>query len=179
GLGPVLIQLPPWFEPRHDEAALREFIDELPGDWSFAIEFRHPDWHQPRIVSFLENHRICWVWNDISPREEQNSAPFKFLPQTSDMLYIRLLGDLQTKYRGDGTRAFRYARLMWPRDSALESWALKIKKHLGKTRRIYVMANNHFEGFSPQTCQRLARLLGIEITLPKLESLAPKQAAAA
>ena len=171
-LGPVLIQLPPFFEPAHDETALRDFLFDLPDEFSFAVEFRHPDWHQPRIVKLLENLGICWVWNDTSPLKEQNTAPFTFLPQTSDCLYIRLLGDLRTISRGNGARAIRYNKLMWPRASALESWAIKIKKYAaGKARSIHVFVNNHYEGFSPQTCQRLARQLGLKIDLPEIHAM--------
>lgn len=176
-LGPVLIQLPPYFEPSQDEDALKDFIFELPHEISFAVEFRHPDWHQPRIVKLLENMGICWVWNDTSSLRNQNRAPFTFLPQTADCLYIRLLGDLKTKSH-HGVSPHHYNRLMWPRDFALESWAVKIKKNLGKARCIYVFANNHYEGFSPQTCQRLARHLGKEIPpLPQMNSSRRKQAA--
>ena len=170
-LGPVLIQLPPYFEPRLDEFALKDFLFDLPRDWSFAVEFRHADWHQPRIVTLLENLGICWVWNDLSSLSERDHAPFKILPQTSDCLYIRLIGDLQTKYRGDGTRAFRYSSLLWPRESALESWAVKIKRTLRKTKCVHIFANNHYEGFSPKTCQRLGRQLGIEIPLPDMREI--------
>ena len=30
------------------------------------------------------------------------------------------------------------------------------------------MVNNHYEGFSPMTCQRLGRLLGLDLKLPSL-----------
>ena len=36
------------------------------------------------------------------------------------------------------------------------------------------MINNHYEGFSPLTCQRLGRLLGIEVKLPSLAQHAAK-----
>ena len=78
------------------------------------------------------------------------------------------MGDQGTKFRADGERQFRYGSLLWERASGMEFWADRIKKHLGDTRRIYVMVNNHYEGFSPMTCQRLGRLLGIEIELPSL-----------
>ncbi len=41
-------------------------------------------------------------------------------------------------------------------------------KHLVDLQKIFVMINNHYEGFSPLTCQRLGRLLGIDIELPSL-----------
>lgn len=170
-LGPVLIQLPPYFEPRLDEVALKEFLFGLPRDWSFAVEFRHADWHQPRIVTLLENCGVCWVWNDLSSLAERERAPFRILPQTSDCLYIRLIGDLQTKYRGDGTRAFRYSKLLWPSDSVLESWAVKIKRSLRKTKCVHISASNHYEGFAPITVQRLARQLDMEILLPDVREI--------
>jgi hypothetical protein len=36
----------------------------------------------------------------------------------------------------------------------------------GEARLIY--ANNHYEGFSPATCERIARLIGVEVALPEL-----------
>src|SRR5205823_1445339 len=73
-LGPILIQLPPSFKPAQDEAALREFIMELPRDFTFAVEFRDSEWHLPRIVHFFETERICWTWTDTTPLEDQNSG---------------------------------------------------------------------------------------------------------
>ena len=168
-LGAVLIQFSPFFKPDHDEEALREFLGWLPSDkGSFAVEFRHADWHQPRIARLLADHGVTWAWNDLSATAAQNEAPFEFLPQTGNFLYVRLMGDLETKFRPDGERQFRYGSLLWPREAGLESWAHRLAKHRDDTRHIYVMVNNHYEGFSPLTCQRLGKLLGIEITLPSL-----------
>ena len=50
----------------------------------------------------------------------------------------------------------------------MEFWAQRIQGHLEDTRRIFVMVNNHYEGFSPLTCQRLGRLLGVDLKLPSL-----------
>jgi uncharacterized protein YecE (DUF72 family) len=79
-----------------------------------------------------------------------------------------LLGDISTKYAGSGQRLFQYTKLMWPRDGALESWALKIRQHEAEVARALIYANNHYEGFSPATCERVARLLGVEVALPDL-----------
>ncbi len=183
-LGAVLVQLPPGFRPTTaDVDALRHFLDALPVDeMDFAIEFRHPTWRRPAIARLLREHGVAWTWNDLSPLEEQAEAPFAFLPQTADFLYIRLMGDLDTKYRPDtGKARFRYGRLHWPRDAALESWAARLRQHLCEPgeapddapaprgcKRIFVMVNDHYEGFAPLTCQRLGRLLDMEIELPAL-----------
>ena len=162
----ILIQLPPSFTPKDGRQPLRKFLEQLPKDFRFAIEFRHPGWHRPQIISLLEKHRVCWVWADTSPLNERNLAPFEFLPHTTDFLYLRLLGDYTTKYDGDGKHMHRYGKLLWKREAALESWSLKIERHLKDVRNVWTFVSNHFEGFAPETCQRLAQRLGFDLPLP-------------
>ena len=119
-----------------------------------------------KFIRLLEKHRVCWVWADTSPLSERNLAPFEFLPRTTDFLYLRLLGDYATKYDRDGGHVHRYGKLLWKREAALESWALKIERHLADTRSVWTFVNNHFEGFAPETCQRLANRLGFDLPLP-------------
>ena len=162
----ILVQLPPSFAPKDGRAALRSFLEQLPRDFRFAIEFRHHGWHRPQVVRLLQKHRVCWVWADTSPLNERNLAPFELWPNTTDFLYVRLLGDYATKYRQDGARVHQYGKLLWKREAALESWALKIERHLEETRSVWTFVNNHFEGFAPETCQRLANQLGYDLPLP-------------
>lgn len=165
-LGVILIQLPPSFAPKDGKLALRNFLGQLPRDFRFAIEFRHAGWHRPQFIQLLEKHRICWVWADTTPLNERNLAPFEFLPRTSDFLYLRLLGDYATKYDVDGGHVHRYKKLLWKREAALESWSLKIERHLSEVRDVWAFVSNHFEGFAPETCQRLAQRLGLKVLLP-------------
>jgi uncharacterized protein YecE (DUF72 family) len=153
----ILIQLPPSFAPKDGQ---------LPGDFRFAVEFRHAGWHRPQFIRLLEKHRICWVWADTTPLNERNLAPFEFLPRTSDFLYLRLLGDYATKYDVDGGHIHRYKKLLWKREAALESWSLKIERHLSEVRNVWAFVSNHFEGFAPETCQRLGQRLGLKVSLP-------------
>jgi len=162
----ILIQLPPSFALKDGKQALHKFLEQLPRDFRFAIEFRHAGWHRPQIIRLLEKYRICWVWADTTPLNERNLAPFEFLPRTADFLYLRLLGDYATKYDVDGGHVHRYEKLLWKREAALESWSLKIERHLSEVRSVWAFVSNHFEGFAPETCQRLARRLGFDLPLP-------------
>ncbi len=162
----ILVQLPPSFAPKDGKIALHSFLSRLPRDFRFAIDFRHTGWHRPQIVHLLEKHRVCWVWSDTSPLNERNLAPFELWPNTTDFLYVRLLGDITTRYDGDGHRLHRYGGLLWQREAALESWAMKIDRNLGESRSVWTFVNNHYEGFAPETCQRLAARLGYELPLP-------------
>jgi uncharacterized protein YecE (DUF72 family) len=172
----VLVQLPPSFSPRDGKASLRAFLAQLPHDFRFAIEFRHAGWHQPEIIRLLEKHHVCWVWADTSPLNERNLAPFEFQARTTDFLYVRLLGDYSTKYDSEGKHRHRYGKLLWKREAALESWVLKMERQLPEIRGLYLYANNHFEGFAPETCQRLAERLGFELPLPAAAELAGEPA---
>ena len=166
----ILIQLPPSFLPKEGKVPLRSFVEQLPRDFRFAIEFRHPGWHRPQFIHLLEKHRICWVWADTSPLNERNLAPFEFQPRTTDFLYVRLLGDYATKYHRDGRHRHRYGKLLWKREAAMESWALKIERQLSDVRAVYAYVNNHFEGFALESAQRLAERLGYELPLPSTEA---------
>jgi uncharacterized protein YecE (DUF72 family) len=174
-IGAVLIQLPPGFSPARDGTALRDFVLGLPGGWRFAIEFRHPDWHQPRFVKLLEEHRICWAWSDMSPLAEQQQSPFGFLPETADFLYLRLMGDPRTKFDGTGERRHHYVRRLWSREAAIDSWAMRLRKQVEHIKTIYIFVNNHYEGFAPLTCRVIANRLGIEIILPDLAAPEPEK----
>jgi hypothetical protein len=59
-----------------------------------------------------------------------------------------------------------YDKLLWKREAALESWALKIERHLSEVRNVWAFVSNHFEGFAPETAQRLAQRLSYELRLP-------------
>ncbi len=162
----VLVQLPPFFTPQHDAAALREFVLGLPGGVRFAIEFRHAGWHVPRFAHLLEEHRVCWVWSDATSMEAQADGAFAFLPDTADFVYVRLMGDLERKYDDGGRTIHRYRALQWPREPGLESWAVRIRQAAAEKAAVLVAASNHYEGFAPQSCQRLAARLGWTIEMP-------------
>jgi uncharacterized protein YecE (DUF72 family) len=162
----ILVQLPPSFAPKDGRQPLRKFLSQLPKAFRFAVEFRHPGWHRPQIINLLQKYRVCWVWADTTPLNQRNLAPFEFLPLTTDFLYLRLLGDYATKYATDGKHLHRYEKLLWKREAALESWSVKIERHLSEVRNVWGFVGNHFEGFAPETGQRLAQRLGYDLGLP-------------
>jgi uncharacterized protein YecE (DUF72 family) len=163
----VLVQLPPFFQPARDETALRDFVRHLPREVRFAIEFRHADWHHPRIAHLLTEHRVAWVWNDLTSLDHQQEGAFEFLPDTTDFLYVRLMGDLEKKYAANGRRIHQYRELMWPRDSALDSWVVRVNQAATEHRRIFVAVSNHYEGFAPHTARRLGDRLGFSFPAPE------------
>jgi uncharacterized protein YecE (DUF72 family) len=61
-LGPVLFQLPP--NLRKDMALLRLFLDSLPLDRRFTIEFRHASWFEDDVYNVLRARDIALCITD-------------------------------------------------------------------------------------------------------------------
>lgn len=165
-LGAVLIQLPAGFTLREDGEALNQFVRELPTGWRFAVEFRDPSWRTPKVLHWLQERNVALAWTDTETWSHDAEGAFEWLPRTADFIYLRLLGDLASKYDSAGKRRVeRYDHLFWQRDRAIENWAVKIRHHLSDSERLFLFAANHFEGCSPLTAQRLSEALGIPLTL--------------
>jgi uncharacterized protein YecE (DUF72 family) len=78
-LGPVLVQLPPSLKP--NDTLLEEFLELLPTDCRFAVEFRNRDWFCPSIHSVLERYNVATCLID-SPKlviDNEVSAPFAYV----------------------------------------------------------------------------------------------------
>ncbi len=56
-LGPVLFQLPP--NLKLDRARLAAYLATLPGDTSYAFEFRHESWFTDEVYGLLREHGVA------------------------------------------------------------------------------------------------------------------------
>ena len=144
-LGAVVIQFPRSFDRRFEDR-LRAFLPLLPQDLHFAIEFRSPSWDDPAVFDLLRENGIAWCtthWQDLPPVVET----------TADFAYFRLIG-----FHDEFSQLDRIQR---DRSQDLVSWARTIAGLTARVRRIYVYINNHYEGHSPATVNRLKALLGL------------------
>ncbi|MBU3666137.1 MAG: DUF72 domain-containing protein [Chthoniobacterales bacterium] len=162
-MGCALLQLPPSFHARPaEQKALRAFLGAWPHDVPLAVEFRHADWDTPHAASLLQAHGVAWVWSDQWPLGGEKRAGFGFLPVTAPHIYVRLLGDPRTKYGPGGHETHRYGKLLWPRETALEHWSVKLRHHADASA-LYVFTNNHYEGMAVETARRLCFKLGVDL----------------
>lgn len=162
-LGCVLVQLPPYFRLRNDEHALRQFVRGLPAHVRWAIEFRDPSWHVPRVIQLLENHGVSWVWSDLTDRDHQQEAAFEFLPRTTDFLYLRLLGDAGAWSVAGRPGAKMAGVAAVPRKTGIGNWVLRLEHALPGVARAFVFAGNQFEGHAPDTLRSLAQCMHLEL----------------
>jgi uncharacterized protein YecE (DUF72 family) len=135
-LGPILFQLPPTLQA--DVAALRGFLDELPTDHRWVIEFRHPSWHEAEVYQALGARAVALcipVGGRVRP-DLVTTAPFA---------YIRM-------HSGQGPGgAFTREQLQW--------WAGRIRA-LGRAGKdCYVYFNNDRGGHAPRDARTLLNLL--------------------
>ena len=142
-LGVILIQFPASFSG--DRApVLNEFLQELPPDVRFAVEFRHPNWHQPQTAEMLRDLGIAWAGTEYPklPRGVQ---------LTTDFVYIRWIGQHGRFQRHDRERIDVTPNMAW--------WQENLQSRLAGVRAVFGFFNNDYAGFAAGTCQRFKAIL--------------------
>ena len=140
-LGPILIQLPPRFEYSEVER-LSKFLEVLPSEFDFAVEFRSLSWLRSETWSLLKRYNVAYTIVDepLIPPE---------MVFTADFTYLR--------WHGRGERPwfnYRYS------EDELKEWVPKVKSAAEKTEVVYGYFNNHFHAYAPENCLRLLEMLG-------------------
>ncbi len=132
-LGPVLVQLPPRFDP--DPGRLAAFLAAMPDGWQVAVEFRDPRWFDDDVRAVLETHDAALVWSDYpgvgSPR--WRTGPF---------LYVRRHGTTGRFAGRYGPRLVDLARTIV--DTGVDAWCY---------------FNNDLEAAAPRDAAELIRLV--------------------
>jgi uncharacterized protein YecE (DUF72 family) len=145
-LGVILIQLPPHFTLA-EEKPFTEFLNDLPPDIRFAVEFRHSSWLVSKIKALLESHQVCWATTEYPGLPNQ-------VRQTTDFLYIRWIGQHGTYDRHAFERVDKTSQLVW--------WKDQIYPYLDRVTRVYGFFNNDYAGFAIGTCNKFKKILGLQ-----------------
>ncbi|MFQ6013620.1 MAG: DUF72 domain-containing protein [Thermoplasmata archaeon] len=155
-LGPKLrafvVQFPPSFQVEKDLSALETFLTLIRTDVPHAFEFRHRSWFQEKVSDLLASHHVAQAW---STTQYLDSPP----TVTSDLLYLRLIGDRSLEQLGE---------LQKDRTEEMGVWGTRIRDAIPDVRQAYVFFNNHFAGFGPGSVNEFHRLVGlIERAFPR------------
>lgn len=156
-LGPLLIQLGPDFSP-DERPALERFLEILPGDVRFAVEFRQRGWVSQEIHDLLSAHRVALTLSDGRwiPRPWALSLARR---PTTDFVYLRWIGEHPE------LDDFSHVRI--DRDAEIGEWAEALIDLVTRDLVVHGYFNNHFSGHSPATARALLRLLGREPLAPE------------
>ena len=128
-LGVILFQLPPSFTVG-DFRTIEKFLDRLPRDYQYAMEFRHPSWETEGPWELLNKHNVAAVMTD-SPE-----PGLQFLSEvlvTADHAFIRMHGR---------NKGFWYNYLY--SDEEMLPWVEKADKIREHTAVLRVYFNNHY-----------------------------------
>ena len=135
-MGPVLWQLPEWFE--RDDDTLAAALDALPAG-RHCFEFRHPSWFCDAVYELLRRHDVALVIGDHPQRPWQ---PFVL---TAGWTYVRF-------HHGHRGRRGNYS------ETELRDWADRLAE---AARDVDVLAyfNNDWEGFAVRNARDLRAML--------------------
>lgn len=143
-LGSLLVQLPPSFSYEAGMVKLGKFLEMVPGDVRFAVEFRNESWLGRRDVDdLLRSHNVAKTIVDepLLPAEVGVTADFAFI-----------------RWHGRGTRMwynYRYS------DQELAEWVPKVREVSTKVKKVFGYANNHPFGHAVETALKEMELLGV------------------
>jgi len=171
-LGCVLLQFPPWLRADAHFNEVAQCIADLPAGFRYAVEFRDRSWDGHRMDERLVARGVARVWDDVGPVGECGACLHR--PRTAPHVYLRLMGDLSTKYDTSGAFRHHYRKPIWDRGVEIEAWVQRLKTEHG-LEEVFVLANNHYEGFAPSTARRVAAALGIRLPQPPPEAAPPIQ----
>ena len=141
-LGPILIQLRPKFNFEEHAGDLENYLDMVPKNYEWAVEFRHESWLRDETYDILRKNNVAYTVVD------EPLLPAK-VHTTADFAYVR--------WHGHGTRLwydYEYSNYQ------LESWVPKVEEITGKVRRTYGYFNNHFNANAVKNAVEMLELLG-------------------
>lgn len=155
-LGPLLLQLPRFnqFEFKRGSdflARLRPFLKRLPQRVAsnFAIEIRNEPWLDQDLVDCLREHKLSLALTDTSflPRPWERKKPIDWT--TADFAYVRWLGNRKEIE----TRTTTWDKAIVDRTEDLRRWVEFLRQFVAarKLNRLFLFANNHYQGHGPDT----------------------------
>lgn len=151
-LGPLLIQLPPDMSPREWENVER-FLGVLPAELAFAIEFRQASWYTERTFDLVRRWGVSMAVS-VGPWLDSDGARRLATVAPGEFQYLRWMGSPR---RQELTSA-----ILREREQEVAEWAETILSVNAPVT--YAYFNNDYLGSSPDSAQRLQRLVGVAPT---------------
>jgi uncharacterized protein YecE (DUF72 family) len=141
-LGPILIQLRPMFNYEEHVEVLESYLESLPGNYEWAVEFRHLSWMRDETYRILERNGVAYTIVDepLLPPE---------VHVTTDFAYVRWHG-----YGVSPWYNYNYS------PEELEKWIPRVEEVRSKARRTYGYFNNHFSANAVKNAVEMLQMLG-------------------
>ncbi len=141
-LGPLLIQLRPLFNYEEHVGALEDYLDMIPKNYEWSVEFRNKSWMRDETFDLLRRHNVAYTVVDEPLLSSEVHV-------TADFSYVRWHG---------------HGRNLWYdyeyQENQLEEWVPKLKEITSKVRRTYGYFNNHFNANAVKNAVEMLSVLG-------------------
>lgn len=124
----ILVQFPPFLT--RDDAHLAAFVDKLPAQHRYVVEFRDNSWLVPPVEQILRDRGIAFCIHDYPGMRVRDVVT------RDDLAYVRLHG-YEGLYVGN-----------YPKRS-LQYWARRIRALHERTGEVYVYFNNDVDAAAP------------------------------
>jgi len=160
-LGAVFFQFPPWFLPSSRSLAYVEQVQERMHGFDVAVEFRKPEWLDPRhrdgTLAFLRTRDIPYVAVDVPPGHA-TSMPSEHEVTSSKLAVVRFHGRNHDTWDLRGVPP--NVRFRWDySDDELGEWVPRIKEMERSAGRVHALMNNNCSDYSVRNARRLTELL--------------------
>lgn len=157
--GPLLLQFPYFSKETYRSKEifyrlLDNFLNDLPGDFRYAVEIRNRRWLTAEFIELLRKHRCALTLVDHAWMPHGDEITMRLDPLTTTFTYLRLLGDR----RQIEAVSQKWDREVIDREERLKRWANLISKIKERQVKAFVYINNHYAGHAPATARRLEKM---------------------
>lgn len=161
-LGAVLLQFPWSFKNTEEN---REWLGKVAAEFSgfpLAVEVRHSSWDRPEVrARFLE---LAAALCNLDQPVIGDSIP-PAANATPELSYVRFHGrNYRDWFREGAGRDDRYNYLYT--EEELRPWQERIREMEGKSKEVYVIYNNHFQGKALVNALQMQKAMGRTVPIP-------------
>ena len=165
-LSAVLLQFPFSFHRTRETVAHLTALLKRFADYPLVVEVRHASWQTPETFALLAEHGagFCNIDQPVIGKSLEPSAE-----ATSPVGYVRLHGRRYDTWFSDDPAVPSHERYNYLYSTQeLAPWAERVKKVAGKSRDVFVITNNHYQGKGVVNALQLISILkGSKVKVPE------------
>jgi uncharacterized protein YecE (DUF72 family) len=178
-LSAVLLQFPFSFHRTPETVAHLSVLLKRFADYPLVVEVRHASWQTPETFELLaeSNAGFCNIDQPIIGRSLEPSAE-----TTSPLGYVRLHGRRYDTWFSDDPAVPSHERYNYHYSTEeLAPWAKRVAKVAERSREVFVITNNHYQGKGVVNALQLISILKrskvkvpepLRVQYPELEAIA-------
>jgi uncharacterized protein YecE (DUF72 family) len=165
-LSAVLLQFPFSFHRTRESVAHLSALLKRFADYPLVVEVRHASWQSPETFALLEkfNAGFCNIDQPIIGKSLEPSAE-----TTSPIGYVRLHGRRYDAWFSDDEAVPSHERYNYLYSTEeLAPWAKRVEKVAERSREVFVITNNHYQGKGVVNALQLISILkGSKVKVPE------------